>query len=92
MSAYSYVLTDQVISRKPCKLLAVTLTNTGSNEGTVVIYDGRSAESIHKVATLMVGAKQSKHYRWSGLELTRGLFVDIDDKTDMVTIEWAPVK
>jgi len=91
MSVYAYVTSDQKITDKPCILYSALLVNTGSNEGTIVIYDGAGAETGYEVATLMVGTKESKLYCWKGLELSRGLFVDIDDKTDMITVEWEPV-
>jgi hypothetical protein len=91
MSVYSYVVSDERISEEACILHSVLLTNQGGNEGEVVIYDGSGAEAAYKVATVKVGAKESKQYHWKGLRLSRGLFVDIDDKTDMVTVEWEPI-
>jgi len=91
MPAYTYVVSDQRISEEACILYSVLLTNQGANEGEVVIYDGSGPEPAYKVATVKVGVKESKQYRWKGLSLSRGLYVDIDDKTDMVTVEWEPV-
>jgi hypothetical protein len=91
MSVYTYVVSDQRITEEACVLHSILLTNQGSNEGEVVIYDGSGAEAAYKVAAVRVGTKESKQYHWKGLELSRGLYIDMDDKTDMVTVEWEPV-
>lgn len=91
MSAYTYITTDQVVARKPCKLLSVVVTTDGGGPGKVEIYDARGAESAHKIATLLCPANDSQSFHWNGLELTRGLYVDIVEKADYVTVEWEPV-
>lgn len=90
MSAYVYLTTSRKITSDRCKLLSIILTNTGSNEGTVVVYDAHNADANYIVGTFMVSSEDSKQHRWEGLELLRGLYVSIDDKTDMVTVEWDP--
>jgi len=91
MSAYTYLTSDTLVSRKPIRLLSVLLVNDGLNEAHVDIYDGRSSSDGNMVARCYCGAKDSKKYNWKGLELTRGLYVDFDDKTDRATVEWEPV-
>lgn len=91
MSAYTYLTDDMVVARKPVRLLSVVVTTDGTGPGKVVLYDGRGAETGHEVATLLCGGNLSMCFRWTGLELTRGLYVDIVEKADYVTVEWEPV-
>lgn len=91
MSVYSYSTTDILITSKPCKLYSIVLTNTGANDGTVVLYDGQAANLDRVVATVMVGRESTEQFSWKGLKLSRGLYVNLDDKTDMVTVEWENV-
>lgn len=88
MTVYTYSTTDILITSKPCKLYSIVLTNTGANEGTVILYDGQAANSDRVIATVMVGRESSRQHNWKGLKLSRGLYVNLDDKTDMVTVEW----
>ncbi len=91
MSAYVYITSDQLVTDKPCVLYSILLVNDGLNEGHVDIYDGAGAEAGYMVARCYVGAKTAHKYNWKGLELSRGLYIDVDDKTDKVTVEWDPV-
>ncbi len=90
MSIYTQVENDILVIRRPCKLLSITITNTGSGEGRVDIFDGRSAHTPDKAVTCLVGAKESRQFSWKGLEFSRGLYVDNVDKVEFITIEWEP--
>lgn len=91
MSAYHYTATDVRVSDKPCKLLSVIVVTDGGGPGKVDIYNGTSADSSYKVVTLRCPANQAQQYRWEGLYLDRGLYVDIVEKADFVTVEWESV-
>jgi len=91
MSAYVYLTADRVVTDKPCVLHSIVVTTDGSGPGKVVVYDGAGAESAYVVATLLCGANLSKSFHWKGLELSRGLYIDIVEKADYVTVEWEPV-
>jgi len=91
MPTYTYTTTDQGITDKPCILYSVIVHNDGANEGVVDIYDGTSAEAGYKVARLMCGVKSCQQYRWTGLKLTRGLYVDIVERAESAVVEWEPV-
>lgn len=90
MSAWTYLTVDGIVSTRPCRLLSVVVTTDGGGPGKVELYDERGAVEGQKVATLLCSANQSKVFRWEGLELQRGLFVDFVEKADYVTIEWEP--
>lgn len=91
MSAYQYLTADNIITNLPCVLYSVVVTTDGGGPGKVEVYDGERAEAGYKVATLLCGANSSIQFRWTGLKLTRGLYVDIVEKADYVTVEWEPV-
>lgn len=91
MSAYIYLSDDHIVTGQPCKLLSVIVSNTGADNGKVIVYNARSAESGYEVAMLFCGANDAKQYGWQGLELSRGLFVEFVEKADFVTVEWEPV-
>lgn len=91
MSAYVYLTADQLITDKPCLLYSVIVTADESGPGKVEIYDAQGAEAGYKVATLLCSGNLSKSFHWKGLELSRGLYVDIVEKADYVTVEWEPV-
>lgn len=90
MSAYSYLETDQLITRRPCKLLSVTIVTDGGGPGKVDVYNGRNPISADKALTLRCPANQSTQYTFSGLEFGKGLYVDIVEKADYVMVEWSP--
>jgi len=91
MADYEYLTTDRLITNLPCILYSVVVTTDGSGPGKVEIYDGEGAEARYKIATLLCPANSSMVFRWKGLELSRGLYVDIVEKADYVTVEWSPV-
>lgn len=90
MSNYFYSTTDCLISRKPCKLLSIIIVTDGGGPGKVDVYNARGAIEADKAATLRCPANSSTQYRWQGLELEKGLYVDIVEKADYVTVEWLP--
>jgi hypothetical protein len=91
MSAYTYLTADNVITDQPCILYSVCVTTDGGGPGKVELYDGQGAEPGYKIATLLCEGNLSMAFRWKGLELSRGLYVDIVEKADYVTVEWEPV-
>jgi hypothetical protein len=91
MSDYEYLTADRKITDKPCILYSVLVTTDGGGPGKVEIYDAAGAVTVQKVATLLCAANLSIHFRWKGLVLTRGLYVDIVEKADYVTVEWEPL-
>lgn len=91
MSAYVYLTADRLITDRPCILYSALVSTDGGGPGKVEIYDGSGAEEGYKVATLLTAGNNARHFHWKGLELSRGLYVDIVEKADYVTIEWEPV-
>lgn len=91
MSIYTNLTNDSVVSTRPCKLLSITMTNFGSGDGRVDIYNERSAVASQKVVTLTQGSNDTIQFRWEGLEFDRGLYVNIVERTDDLTIEWEPI-
>lgn len=91
MSAYIYLMSDGLVTDKPCVLYSVLVSTNGSGPGKVEIYNAAGAESGYKVATLLTGGNNARHFHWKRLELSRGLYVDIVEKADYVTVEWEPV-
>lgn len=91
MSAYVYLTADNLVTNLPCILYSVTVTTDGGGPGKVELYDAEGAESAYKFATLLCEGNNSKSFHWKGLELSRGLYVDIVEKADYVTVEWEPV-
>lgn len=92
MSAYAYVTTSQIISDRPCKLLSVIVITDGGGPGKVDIYDAGAINASYKVATLRCSGNAGQQYSWKGLELQRGLYVEMVEKADFVTIEWEPLE
>jgi hypothetical protein len=88
MSAWRYLTADQIVSRRPCKLLSVLISTDGAGPGKVEIYDGEEAFSDRKVATLLTAGDNARHFHWRGLELEHGLYVDFVEKADYVTVEF----
>lgn len=88
MSAWRYLDVDGVVSTRPCKLFSVVVTTDGSGPGKVELYNEDSAETGQKFATLLCPSNQSKQFHWQGLELLRGLYVDIVEKADYVLVEF----
>jgi len=39
----------------------------------------------------MCGGSAAQQFRWEGLVLTRGLYVDIVERAECVTVEWGPL-
>lgn len=91
MSAYYYSTTDCLITRKPCKLLSILIITDGGGPGKVDVYDSRGSIAADKVATLRCPANQGIQYHWSGLEMRKGLYIDIVEKADYITVEWEPL-
>lgn len=91
MSSFTYLTVDGIVSTRPCKLLSVILSQEASGTGEVRLYDERSAEGSRLFATLLLNGDGSCQFRWEGLELQRGLYVDIYNKVDYVTVEWEPL-
>jgi len=91
MAAYTYLTADRQIANKPCILYSIIVTTDGGGPGKVEVYDADGAESGYKVATLLCASNLSKSFHWKGLELSRGLYVDIVEKADYITVEWEPV-
>lgn len=91
MSAYLYIDGDVAVIGRPIKLLSVTITTDGGGPGVVDVYDSRGAIAADKVATLRCPGNQAVQYHWDGLELTKGLYIDIVEKADYVTVEWEPI-
>lgn len=90
MSAYVYLTASRTITSQPCKLLSIIIVTDGGGPGKVDVYDAHNVDANHKVAPLRCPANQSVQYGWSGLELSRGLYIDIVEKADYVTVEWEP--
>lgn len=92
MSAYRYLTVDGIVSSRPCKLLSVLVVTDGGGPGKVELYDEVGAVENRKFATLLCSGNDSYHFRWQGLELQRGLYVDFVEKADYVTVEWEPME
>lgn len=92
MSAYRYMTVDGIVTASPCRLLSVLVTTDGGGPGKVELYDEQGAEGSRKFATLLCSANQAKMFSWTGLELQRGLYVDIVEKADYITVEWEPLE
>lgn len=92
MSAYTYVVTDQLITRKPCKLLSLTVSTQGGGPGIVKAYNSRGAVSADLAVNVLCPANQSKQFAFHGLEFGKGLFVEIVEKADYVTVEWKHIE
>jgi putative NADPH-quinone reductase len=90
MSAYLYTTGDVVVTSRPCRLLSVLVSTDGGGPGKVVLYDEKSAVAGREVATLLTAGNNARHFHWKGLKLHRGLYVDIVEKADYVTVEWEP--
>ena len=90
MSALTYLTADGVVSTRPCRLYSVVIRTDGGGPGKVELYDGREAFSERKFATLLCGANNAIQFRWLGLEMQHGLYVDFVEKADYVTVEWQP--
>lgn len=88
MSAYAYLTADRLISNKPCKLMSVIIVTDGGGPGKVDVYDSRGAIAADKAMTLRCPSNQAVQYLFGGLEFTKGLYVDIVEKADFVTVEW----
>ena len=90
MPAYTYTTQDTVVTSHPCILYSVLVATDGGGPGKVVVYNEKSAVAGQEVATLLSGGNNSRHFHWRGLPLDRGLYIDIVEKADYVTIEWDP--
>lgn len=90
MSAWRYLTRSDVISGRPCQLLSVVVTTAGTGPGQVVLYDERSAAAGQEVATLLCEGDHSAQFLFYGLEMTRGLYVQLVANADYVTVEWEP--
>lgn len=91
MTAYAYLTESRLITDKPCELISILVATDGGGPGKVVAYDAQGAESGYTVATLLSAGNNSRHFHWKGLELGRGLYIEIVEKADYVTVEWDPV-
>lgn len=88
MSAWRYLTVDGIVATRPCKLLSVVVTTDGSGPGKVVLYDETTAVAGQEVATLLCEGNLSIQFTFLGLELRRGLYVDIVEAADYVTVEF----
>lgn len=91
MRAVTLLTDDGVVSNLPCVLYSLTITTEGGGPGKVQVYDSSKADAPYRIASLLCSANQSKQFRWEGLPLDRGLYIDIVEKADYVTVEWEPV-
>ena len=91
MSAWRYLTVDGIVATRPCKLLSVILTSDTTGVGKVVLYDETSGVTGQEIATLLCPDDQSVQFTFAGLELRRGLYVDIVEKVTCVTVEWQPL-
>lgn len=91
MSAYLSTATDVVVTDEPCKLYSVVLTPSAGAVGDVTLYNGSGAESGYEITTLRTASGKTEQVRWRGLELNRGLYVDVGSNVTLLTVEWDPV-
>lgn len=91
MHGFTYLTADRKITDHPCDLYSIVVTTDGSGPGKVEVYNAHGAEPGYKVATLLCPANQSVQFNWHGLYLDRGLYVDIVEKADYITVEWKPI-
>lgn len=91
MSDGEYLTADNVISTLPCVLLSVIVTGDSQAIGTVTLYNGQDAETGYEIATLKSPSGGTLQVRFRGLELSRGLYVDVDANTTCCVVEWLPV-
>lgn len=91
MSDGEYLTADNVISTLPCVLLSVTVTPDSQGVGDVTLYDGQGAETGYEILTIRTASGCTNQVRFRGLELTRGLYVDIGSNVTCCVIEWLPV-
>jgi hypothetical protein len=92
MSAYVYLTADQLITTLPCRLYSVTVTPDAAAVADVVLYDGEGAETGHEIATLRTASGATLQARYEGLQLSRGLYVDIGSNVTCCVVEWEPAK
>lgn len=92
MSAYTYITKSGIISRRPCKLKSVILSQEASGTGDVRLYDEDSAEASRLFCVVYIDGDGSFQVRFDDLETRRGLYVDIYSKVDHVTIEWDEIE
>lgn len=91
MSAYTYLTVDNIVSGRPCRLLSVVLTASSGGAATVVLYDEQSAVAGREVIAASAVTSDTVQVEFDGLELTRGLYVDVGSNVTGVTIEWEPM-
>jgi len=91
MSLYFHTTVNAVVATDPCKLLSIILSQEATGTGTVRVYDEQSAQSPQLVLELYVANDDSKQFRFEGLEMQRGIYVEIYSGVDHVTVEWEPI-
>jgi len=91
MSDFEYLAADNLISTKPCLLYSVTVTPESQGVGDVTLYDGQGAESGYEIGTLRTASGATLQVRFKGLELSRGLYVDIGSNVTCCVVEWSPI-
>ena len=91
MSAYAYLTADNLISTKPCVILSVTVTPDSQSVADVTLYDGEGAESGYEILAIRTASGCTNQVRFRGLELSRGLYVDIGSNVTCCIVEWSPI-
>lgn len=90
MSAYLYATGNVVVTGRPCLLYSVIVTTDGGGPGKVILYDEKTAVAGREVAIILCPANSTKRVQFKGLELHRGLYMELVEKADYITIEWGP--
>lgn len=91
MSKWAYLTSSQKLEARPCKLLSIIVGNDGTNVGWLDVFNARTSDAPHKVARLYGESKGTEQYRWEGLELDRGLYIEFVSTIEWATVEWEPV-
>ena len=88
---YTRLAGSAKVTEDACFLCGLIQLNTVA-AAAVTVYDGRDASSGRLVATLKVGADDSKAISLPGpLYLANGLYVALDANVTEVTLFWSPV-
>lgn len=91
MSAYIYLTADRLVTDQPCVLLSVVVTPDAQSSGDVTLYNGQGAEVGHEIVKLTTGSGETLQVCFRGLELSRGLYVDVGSNVTCCVVEWSPV-
>lgn len=88
MSAFTQTTVDGIVVAKPCVLYSVVLTASVAGVADVLVYEGQDTSSGRLVIVVKTAASTTAQVRWNGLELGRGLYLDLGSNVASVTVEY----